>query len=357
MSGLIENSSGSEHQPDSACLGDMLSVFMEDESAHVQTLETLERLSPHHETMDANISEDCLTSAQSEERQLEILKGCISCTCAAELELLAETAKCLEIARKLLQQQPECLKQSVMCHLRNVGYDAAICKSRPKDNSKRFPTGNYEYMDVIMKSTNSGRSIRLIVDLDFRAQFEIARPTREYSSLLGLLPKIYVGRDQRLVSIVKIMCEGVKNSLKKKGMHLPPWRKYMYMHSMWLGSYKRTAACNSLQDVVHDGYDCNMTSTETSPVMEDMGHLKHEVKRIRHFWNTVHATGHVDVAEGYLNLGSPAGGIILSKPSSGKLIISTLARALMEAGLTSLSSTVEPERLCFPEALPEVAIA
>nr|ABK27021.1 unknown [Picea sitchensis] len=356
MSGVIYNSSGSEHQPDSVCLGDMLAVFMEDESAPAQSLE---RLSPQHETMDANISEDCQSVLQSEENQLEILKGCISCTCPAELDLLAETAQCLEMARKLQQQQqPEFLKQSVMCHLRNVGYDAAICKSHPKDNSRScrsFPSGNYEYMDVIMKSTNSRRSIRLIVDLDFKAQFEIARPTREYSTLLGLLPKIYVGRDHRLQSIVKIMCEGVKNSLKKIGMHLPPWRKYKYMHSMWLGSYKRTAACNSLQD----GHDSNMTSTETSPITElmDISHLEHEVKRIKHFWNTIHAAGHVDAAEEYLNWGSRAGGIILSKPSTGKLNISTLARALMEAGLTSLSTTVEPERLCLPEALIEVAIA
>lgn len=353
MSGLIYSSSESELQPDSACLGDMVAVFMEDETALAQSLETL---SPQPETMDSNISEDCQTVVQSQENQFETLKGSISCTCPAELDLLALTVKCLEMAK--MQQQPDCLRQSVIRHLRNVGYDAAICKSLPKDNNRNFPSGNYEYIDVILKSTNSGRRIRLFVDLDFRSQFEIARPTREYSVLLGLLPKIYVGRDQKLQSIVKIMCEGVKNSLKKRGMHLPPWRKYKYMHSMWLGSYKRTAACNSHHDHILDGYDSSMRSTETSPVTELMGTgcLKHEIKRISHVWNTVHAAGYVDVAEEYPNWGSPAGGIILNKPSTGKLIISTLACALMEAGLTSLSTTAEPDRLCLADAL-KVAIA
>jgi hypothetical protein len=44
--------------------------------------------------------------------------------------------------------------------------------------------GYYDYLDGILngilKTTNSGRSVRLFVDLDFRTQFEIARPTRDF---------------------------------------------------------------------------------------------------------------------------------------------------------------------------------
>jgi len=104
------------------------------------------------------------------------------------------------------------------------------------------------------------------------------------------------------------------------------------MHSMWLGSYKRTAACNSLQD----GHDSNMTSTKTSPITELM-------RMGKHAWNTIHAAGHADVAEEYLNWGSPAA-VLSCKPSTGKFIISTLSCALMEAGLTSLP--VKNSRLC-----------
>lgn len=327
---LIYSSSGTEHEDEtvSECLGDMVTQFMEESGASVDSEDLI---SPVTETMDANNTEDCQTIDQSQQ-QFEILKDIISCRCPAELNLLVETAKCLEIARKLQQQQPEFLKRSVMCHLRTVGYDAAICKSRPKDNSTSFPSGNYEYIDVILKSTNSGKSVRLFVDLDFRAQFEIARPTEEYSALLGLVPKIYVGRGERLQSSVKIMCESMKNSLKKTGMHLPPWRKYKYMQSMWLGSYKRTAACNSEHDHVHECCKSNKTITESSPVTELMSmNFKGMSKQV---WNPIHLPGNVEVAEEYLNWGSPAA-ILLRKPSAGKFITSTLSCALMEAGLTS----------------------
>lgn len=317
-----------EYETDSACLGDMVAQFMEESGASSEA----EDLSPLTQTMEANITEDCQNFVQ--QQQFEMLQGIISCSCATELTLLAETAKCLEIARKLQQQpQAECLKKSVMCHLRSVGYDAAICKSRPKDNSRSFPSGNYEYLDVILKSTKSGRSVRLFVDLDFRTEFEIARPTREYSALLELLPKIYVGRGDKLQSIVKIMCEGVKNSLKKTGMHLAPWRKYKYMHSMWLGSYKKTATCNCEHDHVHDAYKSNMAITDSCSVAELMS-MGFKGISTTHVWNPIHAAGNVEVAEEYLNWGSPTA-VLSCKPSAGKLIRSTLSCALVDAGLTS----------------------
>jgi len=98
------------------------------------------------------------------------------------------------------------------------------------------------------------------------------------------------------------------------------------MHSMWLGSYKRTAACNCEHDHVHDGYKSNMTITEL------MGMAFKGISR--HVWNPIHAAGNVEVAEEYLNWGSPTA-ILSCKPSTGKFIISRLSCALMDAGLTS----------------------
>ena len=69
------------------------------------------------------------------------------------------------------------------------------------------------------------------MDLDFILWFEIMRPTSEYNALLGLLPTIYVRRAHKLQSVVKTMCKFLKKSLRK-GMHLPPWKKYIYMHSI-----------------------------------------------------------------------------------------------------------------------------
>jgi hypothetical protein len=54
------------------------------------------------------------------------------------------------------------------------------------------------------------------------------------------LPSVFVGRHEQLLWIVNVMSDAVKLSLKKRGMHLPPWRKPEYMRAKWFSSYKRT---------------------------------------------------------------------------------------------------------------------
>lgn len=76
-----------------------------------------------------------------------------------------------------------------------------------------------------------------MVDVDFRSEFEIARPTKTYKAILQTLPYVFVGTCERLQSIVAIASEAAKQSLKKKGMHVPPWRKVEYVRAKWLSPY------------------------------------------------------------------------------------------------------------------------
>lgn len=122
--------------------------------------------------------------------------------------------------------------------LRRAGYNAAICKSR-WDHSCGIPAGDYEFIDVLSDDTFR-KNQRFIVDIDFRAQFEIARPTEGYSAVWQLLPAIFVGKPERLQQIVIVMSEAAKQSLKVKGLHLPPWRKPSYLKAKWFSPYKRT---------------------------------------------------------------------------------------------------------------------
>lgn len=96
-------------------------------------------------------------------------------------------------------------------------------------------SGEYEYIDVIVEGE------RLLIDIDFRSEFEIARSTGTYKAILQSLPYIFVGKTDRLGQIVSIVSEAAKQSLKKKGMHFPPWRKADYMRAKWLSPYARTA--------------------------------------------------------------------------------------------------------------------
>lgn len=97
----------------------------------------------------------------------------------------------------------------------------------------RFWSGEYEYIYVIVEGQ------RLLIDIDFRSEFEIARSTGPYKAILQSLPYIFVGKSDRLGQIVSIVSEAAKQSLKKKGMHLPPWRKAEYMRAKWLSPVTR----------------------------------------------------------------------------------------------------------------------
>ncbi|KAL9273162.1 hypothetical protein AKJ16_DCAP19127 [Drosera capensis] len=78
---------------------------------------------------------------------------------------------------------------------------------RPKPRSRwdkfpSFPAGDYEYIDVVFTDGD-----RLIIDVDFRSEFDLVRPTNSYKSVLQSLPSIYVGIPDRIKQIVAIVLE------------------------------------------------------------------------------------------------------------------------------------------------------
>lgn len=79
----------------------------------------------------------------------------------------------------------------------------------------------------------------MIIDVDFRSEFEIARSTSSYKMTLQSLPSVFVGKSDRLLQIISITSEAARQSLKKKGMHIAPWRKAEYVKSKWLGPHTR----------------------------------------------------------------------------------------------------------------------
>ena len=62
--------------------------------------------------------------------------------------------------------------------------------------------GDHEYIDVI-DHNHGGSSERLIVDIDFRSHFEIARAVDSYDRILNSLPVVYVGSLARLKQFVE----------------------------------------------------------------------------------------------------------------------------------------------------------
>ncbi|KAI7999481.1 hypothetical protein LOK49_LG09G00126 [Camellia lanceoleosa] len=108
-----------------------------------------------------------------------------------------------------------------------------LCKSK-WEKVGRLPSGSYEYIDVKLAET------RYIIEFCLAREFEIARATESYTSLLELFPLIFVGKVEELKQVVRLMCNAVKDSMKSMNMPVPPWRRHGYVQAKWFGSYRRT---------------------------------------------------------------------------------------------------------------------
>ncbi len=107
----------------------------------------------------------------------------------------------------------------------------------------KFSAGEYQYIDVVFdeeeESGDEESSDRYIVDIDFQAQFKIARPTQQYEAVLKSLPTVFVGTSTKLKRFLEIMSDAAKVSLKQNAMHLPPWRTLDYMSAKWFSNFER----------------------------------------------------------------------------------------------------------------------
>ncbi|XP_043722607.1 uncharacterized protein LOC122669814 [Telopea speciosissima] len=135
------------------------------------------------------------------------------------------------------------LKKWLVMRLRMDGYDASLCRTSWV-TTYNCPGGDYEYIDIMMDNDENGGVGRLIIDIDFKSQFELARPTTSYAQLTDTLPCIFVGCETKLNKIISILCTAAKQSLKESGLHVPPWRGTNYMQSKWLSDH-----CQKVQPI------------------------------------------------------------------------------------------------------------
>ncbi|CAA7050152.1 unnamed protein product [Microthlaspi erraticum] len=131
-----------------------------------------------------------------------------------------------------------CLRSEVCHRLRDAGYDCVISKSKWR-SSHEIPAGEHEYLEIVDKSGSKKGEIRVVIELSFRAEFEMARGSEEYKRLVGILPEVYVGKTERLKSLIKMLCAAAKKCMKDKKMHMGPWRKHKYMQAKWFGTCER----------------------------------------------------------------------------------------------------------------------
>ncbi|XVF32100.1 hypothetical protein REPUB_Repub17cG0053000 [Reevesia pubescens] len=225
-------SSGSEHsataaEDDSPCLSELVHCFLEDDhdAAHKQT-----GYSSDSDRLDSNLD-------TTDSIEIIFKSAALNNTDPYRNLLMAHVLKAMEIL-SFFKTDKAIFRRKVMAYLREVGHNAAICKTK-WSSSGGLTAGNYEFIDVV-QSVSSTWQIRYFIDLDFASEFEIVRPTSEYSRLLQYLPRVFVGKTEELKKIVKVMSDSSKRSLKSKELTLPPWRKNRYMQNKWFGPYRRT---------------------------------------------------------------------------------------------------------------------
>ncbi|XP_041003513.1 uncharacterized protein LOC121248951 [Juglans microcarpa x Juglans regia] len=231
------NGSSTEFEPSSLCLSKMVQNFIEENNEKQSCAikcgrnrcNCFNRKCTDNSEDDLDFYNDSNFSFSTE--ALEFLKGLVPCASVWERKLLADTAKIVE-KNKICKRKDEFCRNVVTDGLLAMGYDASVCKSR-WEKSPSHPSGQYEYIDVIMGGE------RYLIDIDFRSEFEIARSTKSYKAILQSLPYIFVGKTDRLQKIIGIVSEAAKQSLKKKGMHIPPWRKEEYVKAKWLSPHPR----------------------------------------------------------------------------------------------------------------------
>ena len=111
----------------------------------------------------------------------------------------------------------------------------------------------HEYVDIRLESTDCKPYRRVVVDISFRQQFEIAKPTPTYQRMVNMLPDTYIGHGgTALQRLVCLMCNAAKVSLESHGMAVPPWRKLAFMHAKWFAPHSRSRVTGT-RELVDDG--------------------------------------------------------------------------------------------------------
>ncbi|CAD6226489.1 unnamed protein product [Miscanthus lutarioriparius] len=246
---------GAEADVGSVALDKMVISFMEESSAAVERPPRGRCSSCFNGNQDGSDDEDFdfLPSASAPAAApaaagdaLELLKGLVQCASTAERNLLADASRIAERCGKGSGsgRKTADIRRAVADGLRALGYDAAVCTSR-WDKTPSHPAGEHEYIDAVVESVPGAR---LVVEVDFRSEFEVARPTKAYRAALQALPPLFVGTPDRLGRIVAVVAEAARQSLRKRGLHFPPWRKHEYMRAKWLSPHARSSGNGSSPD-------------------------------------------------------------------------------------------------------------
>ncbi|KAJ0843085.1 hypothetical protein HanRHA438_Chr15g0687501 [Helianthus annuus] len=226
-----------EFEPSSVCLDKMVQNFMEESTEKEKQSVCLNKCGRcNHRRCNSGTGEcssdgsedeldsfNCFgNSISSSTDACDPLKSLVVCETVFERNLLADVAKIVD-KNKICKKKDEISRKIVTDGLLAAGYSVSICKSRWEKTST-YPAGEYEYIDVMLEG-------------------------------------------DRLQNIINIVSDAAKQSLKKKGMPLPPWRRADYVKAKWLSPCNRTVN-NPTDDKNNHNQSFTETASKSNPILE-----------------------------------------------------------------------------------------
>ncbi|XP_073135094.1 uncharacterized protein [Henckelia pumila] len=244
-------------EPAGINLSDTVFEFLSEESESLQSStgtsfdDEEQEQENENENINAKNAKDIDDEKNSWETQLQLLQATVFRTSSLESRIRKIVKEAKQAGNACACGTPEqkscrkCLMEVVCRRLQSCGFNSAICKSKWR-SSPDIPSGEHTFLDVIDTSRSKGGEVRVIIELNFRAEFEMARANPEYDKLVEALPEIFVGKIERLLALLKILCTAAKRCMKAKKQHMAPWRKHRYMQAKWLKTCERFAVAQPL---------------------------------------------------------------------------------------------------------------
>ncbi|TMW92021.1 hypothetical protein EJD97_013594 [Solanum chilense] len=228
-------------------ISDTIFSFLDEEGSSTESV--FDDFYVEDENENENEEKENVEDNQFWETQHQLLQSVLCRTTTLESQIRSITKQTLKEASKscsckmvknisITTSCPNCLMEEVCTSLQNAGFNSAICKSKWK-SSPDIPSGEHTFIDVIDNSSTKKGEVRIIIELNFRGEFELAKASEEYNRLVKCLPEVFVGKIERLLPVIKILCNAAKKCMKDKKMHIAPWRKQKYMQAKWIKTSER----------------------------------------------------------------------------------------------------------------------
>lgn len=118
--------------------------------------------------------------------------------------------------------------EAVAAQLRKEGYDARVVAKKATEGDY-LRTWSHSYVIV-----HRGSSEEIIVEPNFAAQFQVARPTQTFKKIVDMIPLEFIGSMERLLQVADFLATKALESLRASGLNVPPWRERDGMLSKWM---------------------------------------------------------------------------------------------------------------------------